>query len=74
MDCAQELARGRAAYAGGNYTASTLHFGRAHGACHDDKRQHLAAHWGLTRALLRQGHTAEAFKQWALGVFAAIFD
>jgi hypothetical protein len=74
MDCRQELSLGRAAFAGRDFAASLFHFGRAHGACHDDKPLHLAAHWGMTRAALRRGQFRTATIQWTLGVLAWIFD
>jgi hypothetical protein len=74
MDCQQELALGRIAFASRDFAALTFHFGRAHGTCHDDKPLHLAAHWGMAKAALRRGHLRLALTQWALGVLAAIFD
>jgi hypothetical protein len=74
MDCGQELALGRAAFAGRDYRTALVHFGRAHAACHDDNRLHQASHWGMARALLRQGLAWAALKQWVLGVFTPIFN
>jgi hypothetical protein len=74
MDCQQELTLGHTAYANRELALATLHFGRAHGACHDDKALHLAAHWGMTKAALRRGHLKTAATQWTLGVLAGIFD
>ncbi|MGH6613885.1 MAG: DUF3703 domain-containing protein [Sphingomonas sp.] len=74
MDCAQEMMLARSAYAAGDLIEARRHFGRAHGACHDDKRLHLSAHWGLARVALRRGNLAAALNHIALLTLAAIFD
>jgi hypothetical protein len=74
VDCQQELALGHAALANRDFAAATLHFGRAHGAYHDDKSLHVAARWGMTRAALHRGQFRMTLTQWTLGVLAAILD
>lgn len=73
MDCAKELRLARMAYHRGNLVVAKRHFGRAHGACHSDKKLHLASHWGLARIGIRQKRPLAAARHLFLVVFAAIF-
>jgi len=74
MDCANELRLARTAYQRGNLVVAKRHFGRAHGACHADKKLHLASHWGLARVGLRQKRPLAAARHLFLIGFAAIFS
>jgi hypothetical protein len=74
MNCANEMALAQSAYLSGDFAEARLHFTLAHGTCHEDKKLHLGAHWGLCRVALRHGNIVESLKQTALLLFAALFD
>lgn len=73
MDCANELRLARTAYQRSNLVVAKRHFGRAHSACHADKKLHLASHWGLARVGIRQKRPLAAARHLFLVGFAAIF-
>ncbi|HTS76027.1 MAG TPA: hypothetical protein VMG40_07480 [Bryobacteraceae bacterium] len=74
MNCAEEVALGQSAYLSRDLVKARLHFTRAHGACHEDKALHRAAHGGLCRVALRRGDVLEGMKQLMLFLLTPLFN